>query len=296
MKSSARNIRLASYDDLFSSGAKEGEEKVQEVALADIFPFRGHSFRVLDDEAMQDMVESIKAHGILVPGIVRPRAEGGYEMVAGHRRKYALELAGIAVMPVIVRELDDDCAVLMMVDSNLQRENLLPSEKARAYRMKMEALRHQGMKGTSCQVGGKWSVDVLSENSNDSPRNIYRFIRLTELIPGLLQMADDKKLSFNSAVELSYLLKEEQEKLLEVMGKVDVVPSLGQAERLKKYSRDGKLDGGVMDAVLTEGHPEPVRVTLKGNRLRQYFPQSYTRKQMEDVIFTLLESWKTENV
>ncbi len=198
-------------------------------------------------------------------------------------------------MPVIVRELDDDEAVLFMVDSNIQRENLLPSEKAWAYRMKLDALKHQGAKDTSRQLGEKYSVDALSENSNDSARNIHRFIRLTELLPGLLQMADDKKLSFNPAVELSYLTQEEQGELMEVMGDLQAVPSLEQAKRLKKYSQEGKLDRGVMDAILTEERPAPVQVTLKDNRLRQYFPQTYTAKQIEEVIFSLLETWKTQN-
>lgn len=297
MKSSAKNIQITSFDDLFSAGNVEQAcgEKVQEIDLAELFPFKDHPFKVLDDENMQDMAESIREHGVLVPGIARPRTGGGYELVAGHRRKHASELAGNTTMPVIIRELDDDEATLFMVDSNLQRENLLPSEKAWAYRMKLDALKHQGVKSTSRQLGEKYSVDTLSENSSDSSRNIHRYIRLTELLPVLLQMVDDKKLPFNPAVELSYLTKEEQGDLLELMKRMELVPSLEQARRLKKYSQEGALSTSVMDAVLTEERPVSVHVTLKKERLRKYFPQSYTQKQMEEVIFSLLETWKTEN-
>ena len=298
MKSSAKNIQVTKFDDLFSAGNPAeagGSGNVQEIPLTELFPFKDHPFKVLDDETMQDTVESIKIHGVLVPGIARPRAEGGYELIAGHRRRHASELAGKTTMPVIVRELDDDEAVLFMVDSNIQRENLFPSEKAWAYKMKLDALKHQGMKDTSRQVGEKYSVDALSENSNDSARNIHRFIRLTELLPELLQMVDDKKLSFNPAVELSYLTREQQGELMEIMGELQAVPSLEQAKRLKKYSQEGKLDRNVMDAILTEERPAPVQVTLKNDRLKQYFPQTYTTKQIEEVIFSLLETWKTQN-
>ena len=298
MKSSAKNIQVTKFDDLFSAGNPAeagGSGNVQEIPLTELFPFKDHPFKVLDDETMQDTVESIRIHGVLVPGIARPRAEGGYELIAGHRRRHASELAGKTTMPVIVRELDDDEAVLFMVDSNIQRENLFPSEKAWAYKMKLDALKHQGVKDTSRQLGEKYSVDALSENSNDSARNIHRFIRLTELLPELLQMVDDKKLSFNPAVELSYLTWEQQGELMEIMGELQAVPSLEQAKRLKKYSQEGKLDRNVMDAILTEERPAPVQVTLKNDRLQQYFPQTYTAKQMEEVIFSLLETWKTQN-
>lgn len=298
MKSSAKNIQVTKFDDLFSAGnpaGAGGSGNVQEIPLAELFPFKDHPFKVLDDETMQDTVESIRIHGVLVPGIARPRAEGGYELIAGHRRRHASELAGKTTMPVIVRELDDDEAVLFMVDSNIQRENLFPSEKAWAYKMKLDALKHQGVKDTSRQLGEKYSVDALSENSNDSARNIHRFIRLTELLPELLQMVDDKKLSFNPAVELSYLTQEQQGELMEIMGELQAVPSLEQAKRLKKYSQEGKIDRNVMDAILTEERPAPVQVTLKNDRLKQYFPQTYTAKQMEEVIFSLLETWKTQN-
>ncbi|MEZ3513827.1 MAG: ParB/RepB/Spo0J family partition protein [Lachnospiraceae bacterium] len=297
MNRAAKNIQMTSFDDLFSieKSTEAGGEKIQELALSELFPFQNHPFKVLEDEAMLDMVESIRMHGVLVPGIARPRAEGGYELIAGHRRKHASELAGKTTMLVIVRELDDDEATLLMVDSNLQRENLLPSEKAWAYKMKLDALKHQGIKGTSRQLGEKCSVDTLSEHSNDSSRNIHRFICLTELIPALLQMVDEKKLPFNPAVEVSYLTKEEQKKLLEQMEKLEVVPSLEQAKRLKKYSKEGKLSVDVIEAIITEERPIPVQVTLKKERLRKYFPQSYTQKQMEEVIFSLLETWKTEH-
>ncbi len=297
MNRAAKNIQMTSFDDLFSieKSTEAGGEKIQELDLSELFPFQNHPFKVLEDEAMLDMVESIRMHGVLVPGIARPRAEGGYELIAGHRRKHASELAGKTTMLVIVRELDDDEATLLMVDSNLQRENLLPSEKAWAYKMKLDALKHQGIKGTSRQLGEKYSVDTLSEHSNDSSRNIHRFICLTELIPALLQMVDEKKLPFNPAVEVSYLTKEEQKTLLEQMEKLEIVPSLEQAKRLKKYSKEGKLSVDVIEAIITEERPIPVQVTLKKERLRKYFPQSYTQKQMEEVIFSLLETWKTEH-
>lgn len=295
MKSSAKNIEMPTFDDLFTISQPAGAENIREVALSDLFPFKNHPFKVLDDQTMEDMVESVREHGILVPGIARPRPEGGYELIAGHRRRHASEQAGKTTMPVIVRELDDDDATLFMVDSNIQRENLLPSEKAWAYKMKLDALKHQGVKSTSRQVGEKYSVDALSENSSDSARNIHRYIRLTELLPQLLQMADDKKLPFNPAVELSYLTQEEQGILLALMAKLSVVPSLEQARRLKKYSQEGKLGADVIDAILTEERPAPVQVTLKNDRLKQYFPKNYTQKQMEEVIFSLLETWKIEH-
>lgn len=297
MRSSAKNIQMTSYEDLFQvseNGGAEGE-KVQEIALTELFPFRDHPFKVLDDEAMTDTVESVKTHGVLVPGIARPRAEGGYELVSGHRRKRASELAGLETMPVIVRKMDDDEAVLMMVDSNLQRENILPSEKAWAYRMKLEALKHQGVKDTSRQLGEKYSIDALSENSNDSARNIHRFIRLTELVPSMLQLVDDKKLPFNPAVEMSYLAKEEQVTLSEKMAELSHVPSLEQAKRLRKFSQEGKLGEDVIEAILTEERKTPPQVTLKGERLRQYFSEEYTQKQIEEVIISLLETWKKEH-
>ncbi len=305
MKSSARNIQMTSFDDLFSAGnpAGTGGEMVQEIALTDLFSFKDHPFKVLDDETMRDTVESIKAHGVLVPGIARPRAEGGYELVAGHRRKHASELAGKTTMPVIIRELDDDESILLMVDSNIQRENLFPSEKAWAYKMKLDAIRRKAGRPAKINSGqvvqdlkGKASVEIVAEDMGESYKQVQRYIRLTELLPELLAMVDDKKLAFNPAVELSYLTKEEQGELLKKMGELDAVPSLEQAKRLKKYSQEGKLGADVMDAVLTGERSMPVQVTLKKDRLRQYFPQSYTAAQMEEVIFSLLETWKTEHV
>lgn len=300
MKSSAKNIQMTSFEDLFQSSENTvpGGEKVQEIALTELFPFRDHPFKVLDDEAMADTVESVKSHGVLVPGIARPRAGGGYELVSGHRRKRASELAGLETMPVIVREMDDDEAVLMMVDSNLQREDILPSEKAWAYRMKLEAIKRKAgrpAKGNSRQVGENLSVEEISANSNDSARNIHRFIRLTELAPSMLQMVDDKKLLFNPAVELSYLAREEQAKLSEKMEELSHVPSLEQAKRLRKFSQEGKLGEDVIEAILTEERKAPPQVTLKGERLRQYFTEEYTQKQIEDVIISLLETWKKEH-
>lgn len=304
MKSSAKNIELTSFDDLFAAGNPPGNggEAIREIALTDLFPFKGHPFKVLDDQTMEEMVESVREHGVLVPGIARPRAEGGFELIAGHRRRHASELAGNTAMPVIVRELDDDDATLFMVDSNLQRENLLPSEKAWAYKMKLDAIRRRAGrpgKGNSGQVGqnlkGKASVEIVAENAGESYKQVQRFIRLTELLPQLLQMVDDRKLPFNPAVELSYLTQEEQETLLALMGELAAVPSLEQAKRLKKYSQEGKLSADVMDAILTEERPVPVQVTLKNDRLKKYFPPSYTQKQMEQVIFSLLETWKTEH-
>lgn len=303
MKSSARNIQMTSYDDLFSVGgsAETSGEKVQEIALKELFPFKGHPFKVLDDEAMEEMVESIKLHGVLVPGIVRPRMEGGYELIAGHRRRHALELAGETSMPVIIRELDDDEATIIMVNSNLQRENLLPSEKAWAYKMKLEAIRRKAGRHTennSGQVGqnlkGRFSVEIIAEETGESRKQVQRYIRLTELLAELLQMVDSKSLPFNPAVELSYLTKEEQGQLLELMGKLSAMPSLEQAKRLKKYSQEGKLGRDVMDAILTEERPTAVNVTLKSEKLKQYFPKAYTQEQMEEVIFSLLETWKMD--
>lgn len=299
MKSSAKNIQMTSFEELFSAGNPAeagGDGNVQEIPLTELFPFKNHPFKVLDDETMQETVESIKARGVLFPGIARPRAEGGYELIAGHRRRHASELAGKATMPVVIRELDDDEATLIMVDSNIQRENLLPSEKAWAYKMKLDALKHQGVKDTSRQLGEKYSVDALSENSNDSARNIHRFIRLTELLPDLLQMVDDKKLPFNPAVELSYLERVEQGELMGVMDELKAVPSLEQAKRLKKYSLEGNLSRSVMIDIMAEERQAPVQVTLKKEKLTQYFPKTYTTKQIEEVIFSLLETWKQEHI
>ena len=298
MKSSARNIELKSVDDLFAteeSRADAQREKVQEIPLGELHPFRNHPFKVKDDAAMQDTVDSVREYGVLVPAIARPDPDGGYELIAGHRRHYASELAGKETMPVIVRDLDDDAATIIMVDSNLQREELLPSERAFAYKMKLEAIRHQGKRQelTSSQVGMKLqALDIVGQQAGDSRNQVHRFIRLTELIPELLDMVDERKIAFNPAVELSYLKKEEQTLLLEAMDSEQATPSLFQAQRLKKFSQQKMLSLDVMRAVMSEEKKNDLdRVTLKNETLRKYFPKSYTPKQMEDTIIKLLEGW-----
>lgn len=298
MKSSARNIELKSVDDLFAteeSRADAQREKVQEIPLGELHPFRNHPFKVKDDAAMQDTVDSVREYGVLVPAIARPDPDGGYELIAGHRRHHASELAGKETMPVIVRDLDDDAATIIMVDSNLQREELLPSERAFAYKMKLEALKHQGARTdlTSRQVVGKLEMaDIVGKNMGESGRQVQRFIRLTELIPTLLDMVDERKIALNPAVELSHLKKEEQTLLLEAMDSEQATPSLSQAQRLKKFSQQKMLSLDVMRAIMSEEKKTDLdRVTLKNETLRRYFPKSYTPKQMEDTIIKLLEGW-----
>ena len=285
-------------DDLFAteeSRADAQREKVQEIPLGELHPFRNHPFKVKDDAAMQDTVDSVREYGVLVPAIARPDPDGGYELIAGHRRHHASELAGKETMPVIVRDLDDDAATIIMVDSNLQREELLPSERAFAYKMKLEAIRHQGKRQelTSSQVGMKLqALDIVGQQAGDSRNQVHRFIRLTELIPELLDMVDERKIAFNPAVELSYLKKEEQTLLLEAMDSEQATPSLSQAQRLKKFSQQKMLSLDVMRAVMSEEKKNDLdRVTLKNETLRKYFPKSYTPKQMEDTIIKLLEGW-----
>lgn len=295
------NINLKPLDDLFAteeSRADAQREKVQEIPLGELHPFRNHPFKVKDDAAMQDTVDSVREYGVLVPAIARPDPDGGYELIAGHRRHHASELAGKETMPVIVRDLDDDTATIIMVDSNLQREELLPSERAFAYKMKLEAMKHQGerLDLTSAQVGRKLenreSREILAEQVGQSRNQISRFIRLTELIPTLLDMVDERKIAFNPAVELSYLKKEEQTLLLEAMDSEQATPSLSQAQRLKKFSQQKMLSLDVMRAVMSEEKKTDLdRVTLKNETLRKYFPKSYTPKQMEDTIIKLLEGW-----
>jgi len=303
LKSSAKNIRLSSLDDLFSTEETRQEaqadarrEKVRMISLDELHPFAHHPFKVKDDEAMQDTVESVKAYGVLVPAIARPREEGGYELVAGHRRHRASLLAGLAEMPVIVRELDDDEATIIMVDSNLQRETLLPSERAFAYRMKLEALKRQGARAdlTSRQVVGKLeTADAIGKDVGESGRQIQRFIRLTYLVPPFLDMVDEHKVAFNPAVELSYLTSEEQVALLDAMDSEQSTPSLSQAQRLKKFSQEGSLSEDIMRAILSEEKkPEVGKITLSSDKLRRYFPKSYTPQQMEQTIFRLLEQWQ----
>lgn len=302
MKSSARNIELKSVDDLFATEEIREDaqrEKVQNIPLGELHPFRNHPFKVKDDAAMQDTVDSVREYGVLVPAIARPDPNGGYELIAGHRRHYASELAGKETMPVIVRDLDDDAATIIMVDSNLQREELLPSERAFAYKMKLDAMKRQAgrpMKENRDQVGhnfsGKRTVELIAENAPDSRNQIQRYIRLTELIPELLDMVDERKIAFNPAVELSYLKKEEQTLLLEAMDSEQATPSLSQAQRLKKFSLQKMLSLDVMRAVMSEEKKTDLdRVTLKNETLRKYFPKSYTPKQMEDTIIKLLEGW-----
>lgn len=297
MKSSAKNIRLTSVDDLFSTEASREEaqrEKVQEIPLEELHPFPNHPFKVLDDDRMLDTAESIREHGVLVPAIARPRTAGGYELIAGHRRKRGCELAGLSTMPVIVRDLDDDAATIIMVDSNIQRESLLPSERAFAYKMKLEAIKRQGARSdlTSLQVAQKLSVQKVGDDVGISKDQVRRYIRLTELIPPLLNLVDERKIAFNPAVELSYLKPEEQTILLDAMDSEQATPSLSQAQRLKQFSQQGRLSEDVMRAILSEEKKTEVdRITLSNETLRRYFPRSYTPKQMEETILKLLEGW-----
>ena len=298
MKSSARNIELKSVDDLFATEEIREDaqrEKVQNIPLGELHPFKNHPFKVKDDAAMKDTVDSVREYGVLVPAIARPDPVGGYELIAGHRRHHASELAGKETMPVIIRDLDDDAATIIMVDSNLQREELLPSERAFAYKMKLEALKHQGARTdlTSVQLGQKLSArDQVAKAAGESAIQIQRFIRLTELIPELLDMVDEHKIALNPAVELSHLKKEEQTLLLEAMDSEQATPSLSQAQRLKKFSQQKMLSLDVIRAVMSEEKKTDLdRVTLKYETLRRYFPKSYTPKQMEDSIIKLLEGW-----
>ena len=299
MKQKGSNVNLSSYDDIFSteeSRATDKLERVQEIPLAELHPFNNHPFKVLDDAAMQETVESVAKYGVLSPAIARPRAEGGYEMIAGHRRLHASELAGKETIPVIVRDMDDDAAVILMVDSNLQRENILPSERAFAYKLKLEAVKHQGNRGdlTSAQVGQKsWSIEQIAGDAGSSRVQVQRYIRLTELIPELLDMVDNKQIAFNPAVELSYLKPEEQTDFMQAMDYAQAAPSLSQAQRLKKFSQEGKISLDVMCAIMTEEKKgELDKVTIKNEVLKKYFPKSYTPKQMEDTIVKLLEQWQ----
>lgn len=301
MKSSAKNIVLKSVDDIFQTEENRADaqrERVQEIPLDQLKPFKNHPFKVCDDQRMLDTVDSIREYGVLVPAIARPDPEGGYELISGHRRKRGCEMAGLQTMPVIIRNLDDDAAVLVMVDSNIQREELLPSERAFAYKMKLEALKHQGarMDLTSCQVGTKLRADEkLAESVNESARTVQRFIRLTELISELLDMVDERKLAFNPAVEVSYLKRDEQRMLLEAMDAEQTTPSLSQAQRLKKFSQEGRLTEEAMSAIMSEEKKSDMdKVTLRSDTLRRYFPKSYTPKQMEQTIIKLLDVWQKQ--
>ena len=303
MKSSAKNVKLASVDDLFSteqSRQDESREKVVEIALTELYPFPNHPFQVRDDDSMKEAVESVKEYGILTPAIVRPREEGGYELVAGHRRKHACELAGLTTMPAIVRDIDRDMATIILVDTNLQRENISPMEKAQAYKMKLEAIRRRSGERTdltSAQVGqrlpNKTSREILAENAPDSSSQIQRLIRLTELSPELQQMVDDKKIAVTSAVELSYLKPEEQALVVETIESEQATPSLSQAQRMKKKSQAGELNEDTVLSIMSEEKkPEKCDLTISGDKLRKYFPRSYTPRQMENTIIKLLEGWQ----
>ena len=296
MKSSAKNVKLATVDDLFSTEESRTSEKVVEIPLPDLHSFKDHPFKVRDDEAMMETADSVRQYGVLVPAIARPDPDGGYELIAGHRRRRASELAGKETMPVIVRDLDDDAATIIMVESNLQREELLPSERAFAYKMKLEAMKHQGERTdlTSSQVGTKLRADeALAQQVGQSRNQIQRYIRLTVLIPPLLDMGDEKKIAFNPAYELSFLKPEEQQMLLETMDYEQATPSLSQAQRMKKFSQDGKLTEEVMLAIMSEEKKgEPDKVTLTGDMLRKYFPKSYTPQKMQETIIKLLEQWQ----
>ena len=299
MKSSAKKISLTSVDDLFSteeSRADEQREKIVEIPLSELYAFKDHPFKVIDNEAMLDTAESVKQYGVLVPAIVRPREDGGYELVSGHRRKRACELAELETMPVIIRKLDDDAATIIMVDSNLQRENILPSERAFAFKLKLEAIKRQGSRTdlTSSQVGTKLNRadEIVAEQAGSSRNQVQRYIRLTSLTPELLSMVDEKKIAFNPAVELSYLKSEEQLILIEAMDTEQATPSLSQAQRLKKFSAEGKCNLEAMCAIMSEEKKgEPDRVTLTGDKIKKYFPKNYTPQQMEATIIKLLEGW-----
>ena len=296
MQRKGANVSLKSVDDLFSTQEeRDTTEHVQEIPLSELHPFKNHPFKVLDDEAMQKTVESIKEYGVLTPAIARPKPEGGYELISGHRRHHASELAGKETMPVIVRNMDDDAATILMVDSNLQREEILPSERAKAYKMKLEAIKHQGARSdlTSTQVAQKLSVEKVGDDDGVSKDTVRRYIRLTNLTPELQDMVDDKKISFNPAVELSYLKPEEQDMFLEAMETAQVAPSLSQAQRMKKLSQQGQLTMEAMEDMLSEDKKAPLdRVVFDQNQIRKYFPKSYTTRQMQEKIIQLLEQWQ----
>ena len=294
-----RKMELTSYDEIFSteeSRQDAAREKVMEISLSELHAFRDHPFKVQDDERMLDTAQSIREYGVLVPAIARSRKDGGYELISGHRRKRGCELAGLETMPVIVRDMDDDAAICVMVDSNIQRESLLPSERAFAYRMKLEAMKRQGMRTdlTSSQLGTKLlrADETIAEQAGTSRNQIQRFIRLTKLIPQLLDMVDEKKIAFNPAVELSYLKPQEQTELLDAMESEQATPSLSQAQRLKKFSQEGRLSLDVMRAIMSEEKKHDLdRVTIGSYKLQKYFPKSWTPAQMETQIIKLLESW-----
>lgn len=299
MPKSSVNASLSSYDDIFSteeSRQEEQREQVQQIPIGELFPFKNHPFKVLDDDSMSDTVESVKQYGVLSPLIARPRPKGGYEIISGHRRQHAAELAGLETLPVIVRQMDDDAAIILMVDSNLQREHILPSERAFAYKMKLDAMKNQGTRSdlTSTQVVSKLrSNEKLGAENNQSRETVRRFIRLTNLIPELLDMVDNKTASFNPAVELSYLSPEQQQEVIRAMDDTQNFPSVSQAKRIKKLAQDGTFTTETVVAIMGEEKKSELdTVTIKNDTLRKYFPRSYTPKQMEDTIIKLLEQWQ----
>ena len=299
MPKNSLNVSLKGADDIFSteeSRQEQQREQVQQIPIGELFPFKNHPFKVLDDESMQRTVESVEQYGVLSPLIARPRPEGGYEIISGHRRQHAAQLAGLDALPVIVRNMDDDAAVLLMVDSNLQRENILPSERAFAYKMKLEALKNQGARSdlTSTQLVSKLrSNEQLGAENNQSRETVRRFIRLTNLVPELLDMVDEKKIAFNPAVELSYLDESQQRDFLEAMQDTQNAPSLSQAQRLKKLAQEGHFSYDVAFAVMGEEKKDELdKVVIKNDTLRKYFPRSFTPKQMEDTIIKLLDQWQ----
>ena len=298
MPKNSLNVSLKGADDIFSteeSRQEQQREQVQQIPIGELFPFKNHPFKVLDDESMQRTVESVEQYGVLSPLIARPRPEGGYEIISGHRRQHAAQLAGLDALPVIVRNMDDDAAVLLMVDSNLQRENILPSERAFAYKMKLEALKNQGARSdlTSVQVAPKLSTEKIGEEVGMSKDNVKRYIRLTNLVPELLDMVDEKKIAFNPAVELSYLDESQQRDFLEAMNDTQNAPSLSQAQRLKRLAQEGHFSYDVAFAVMGEEKKDELdKVVIKNDTLRKYFPRSFTPKQMEDTIIKLLDQWQ----
>lgn len=299
MPKNGLNVSLNSYDDIFSteeSRQEEQREQVQQIPIGELFPFKNHPFKVLDDDSMSDTVESVKQYGVLSPLIARPRPKGGYEIISGHRRQHAAELAGLETLPVIVRQMDDDAAIILMVDSNLQREHILPSERAFAYKMKLDAMKNQGTRSdlTSTQVVSKLrSNEKLGAENNQSRETVRRFIRLTNLIPELLDMVDNKTVSFNPAVELSYLSPEQQQEVIRAMDDTQNFPSVSQAKRIKKLAQDGTFTTETVVAIMGEEKKSELdTVTIKNDTLRKYFPRSYTPKQMEDTIIKLLEQWQ----
>ena len=298
MPKNSLNVSLKGADDIFSteeSRQEQQREQVQQIPIGELFPFKNHPFKVLDDESMQRTVESVEQYGVLSPLIARPRPEGGYEIISGHRRQHAAQLAGLETLPVIVHQMDDDAAVLLMVDSNLERENILLSEGAFAYKMKLEALKNQGARSdlTSVQVAPKLSTEKIGEEVGMSKDNVKRYIRLTNLVPELLDMVDEKKIAFNPAVELSYLDEAQQRDFLEAMNDTQNAPSLSQAQRLKKLAQDGHFSYDVAFAVMGEEKKDELdKVVIKNDTLRKYFPRSYTPKQMEDTIIKLLDQWQ----